>query len=210
MGAKKRFWKTALLTVGAIALAAGAYAGYQWYDIQRTWQSATPETRDAAIVLGAGVWNGKPSPALRERLDVALRLYRENRVRRDIFCTGGVGDDPRSEASVCAEYLTEHGVPAERILLEERSTSTLQNLANARAIMREQGFADALIITHGFHTKRALLMAADQSINAAPAPVTIRPINEKYLILREIAATAYYRLGGRERVDLFRWSVIDR
>jgi len=204
------FWRRALIALGALAFAGTAYVGYQYNDIQRTWQSASYQSRDAAIILGAGVWNGKPSPALRERLDVAVKLHRQQLIRRYIICTGGVGDDPRSEASVCAEYLTAQGVPAEQILLEERSTSTLENLVNAREIMVEQGLEDALVVTHGFHTKRALLMAEDLAINASPAPVTIRPINEKYLVLREVAAITYYRLGGRARVPLFRWSVIDR
>lgn len=210
MGIKRPFWKRALITLSAIAVAGTAYVSYQYYDIQRTWQSAPTKIGEAAVVLGAGVWDGKPSPALRERLDVALRLYRENLITGNIICTGGVGDDPRSEASVCAEYLTAHGVPAAFILLEERSTSTLENLVNAREIMQEKGLEDALIITHGFHTKRALVMAKDLSINAVAAPVTIRPINETYLVLREVAAITYYRLGGRERVGLFRWSVMDR
>jgi uncharacterized SAM-binding protein YcdF (DUF218 family) len=204
------FWRRALVALGALALAGTAYVSYQYNDIQRTWQSASYQPRDAAIILGAGVWNGKPSPALRERLDVAVKLHRQQLIHRYIICTGGVGDDPRSEASVCAEYLTAQGVPAEQILLEERSTSTLENLVNAREIMAEKGLADALVVTHGFHTKRALLMAQDLAIDASPAPVTIRPINEKYLVLREVAAITYYRLGGRTRVPLFRWSVIDR
>lgn len=210
MAANKKFWKRALLTLGLLAVAGTAYVGYQYADIQRTWQSATYQVRDTAIVLGAGVWNGKPSPALRERLDVALKLHRQNLIGSYIICTGGVGDDPRSEASVCAEYLTAHGVPGEQILLEERSTSTLENLVNAREIMADKGLKTALVVTHGFHSKRALLMAEDLGINASPAPVTIRPINEKYLVLREVAAITYYHLGGRERVGLFRWSVIDR
>ncbi|MDF2627814.1 MAG: hypothetical protein K0R39_1645 [Symbiobacteriaceae bacterium] len=210
MSIKRSFWKRGLAALGALALASTAYVGYQWYDIQRTWQSATFDTRDTAIILGAGVWDGKPSPALRERLDVAVKLYRQRLIRNYIICTGGVGDDPRSEASVCAEYLTGQGVPAEVILLEERSTSTLENLANAREIMREKNLTYAFVVTHGFHTKRALLMAEDLSIDAAAAPVTIRPINERYLVFREVAAITYYRLGGRARVALFRWSVIDR
>jgi uncharacterized SAM-binding protein YcdF (DUF218 family) len=202
----KRFFKRLFTFMLLTAVAAAAWSGYQWYDIQRTWQSAVPAARDAAIILGAGVWDGKPSPALRERLDVALELQKQKLVGTFI-CTGGVGLDPRSEASVCAAYLKAHGVPAGKILLEEKSTSTYENLVNAREIMRAKGFSSALVITHGFHLKRALLQAAYLEIDAIGAPVRIRPINERYLILREIAAITYFELGGRERVDLFRWSV---
>ncbi|HWI64645.1 MAG TPA: YdcF family protein [Symbiobacteriaceae bacterium] len=205
----KPFWKRTLLTLGALALAGVTWTAYQWYDIQRTWQTAQPSKRDAAIILGAGVWEGKPSPALRERLDVALELERQGLVRY-YLCTGGVGEDPRSEASVCAEYLKAHGVPPGKILLEEASTSTRENLANARPILEQHGLKTALVVTHGFHTKRALLQAADLGLDAAAAPVRIRPVNEKYLVFREVAAITYYELGGRARVGIFRWSVADR
>lgn len=205
----RTFWKRTFISLGALVSVAAAWTFYQWYDIQQAWRSANPVAGDAAIILGAGVWNGRPSPALRERLDVALELEKQNLVKT-FLCTGGVGEDPRSEASVCAEYLQAHGVPARKILREEKSASTWENLVNARTIMQEQNLSTALIVTHGFHMKRALTQAHDLGIEASGAPVRIRPINEKYLILREIASLTYYHLGGRTRVNLFRWSVIDR
>lgn len=204
-----RFWKRILLSLGAAALAGAVWTACQWYEIQQTWRSAVPVASDAAVILGAGVWNGRPSPALRERLDVALELWVGNLVKTFI-CTGGVGDDPRSEASVCAEYLQTHGVPPRQIVLEERSASTWENLANARSLLKERDLNTVLIITHGFHLKRALVQARDLGIEASGAPVRIRPINERYLTLREVAALTYYQLGGRERVNLFRWTVLDR
>lgn len=201
-----RLWKWTLLTLAASTLMAGGWTAYQYQDIQRTWRVAAPVRSDALIVLGAGVWNGGPSPALRERLDVALQVWNDGLVPT-IICTGGVGDDPRSEASVCAEYLQARGVPPEKVILEERSASTWENLTNVRPILQEQGLQKVLIATHGFHMKRALIQARDLGVDASGAPVRIRPINEPLLILREVAALTYYRLGGRDRVDLFRWSV---
>lgn len=205
----KRFWKRTLLGLVAVAVAGAAWTAYQWHDIQQTWRTATPVASDVAVVLGAGVWNGQPSPALRERLDVAVGLWNDNLVKTFV-CTGGVGDDPRSEASVCAEYLQKHGIPTGQIILEEASTSTWENLVNAKPILAERHFQKVLIVTSGFHLKRALVQAHDLGIEATGAPVRIKPINERYLILREIAALTYYELGGRGRVNLFRWTVMDR
>lgn len=191
------------------ALLGLCWVGYQWYDINRAWRSARPGPADAAIILGAAVWDGKPSPALRERLDVAVRVHQQQLVQRFI-CTGGAGLDPRPEAEVCAEYLQEKGVPAELILLDAQSLSTFENLSNAKALMGAEGLQSALIVTHGFHLKRALLQAEALSISASGAPVTIRPINETYLTLREVAAITYFYLGGRERSPLSGRVQLDR
>src|SRR5690349_17687381 len=85
----------------------------------------------AALVLGAAQWNGDPSPVLRARLDHALDLYRRGQVRQ-IILTGGVGPgDVLSEAAAGKQYLIEQRLPAEALLLDERSTTTWENLQNA-------------------------------------------------------------------------------
>jgi uncharacterized SAM-binding protein YcdF (DUF218 family) len=186
-----------------------SWTAYQWYDIFRIWRTATPTPADVAIVLGAAVWNGEPSPALRERLDIALELHQSGMVSHFI-CTGGIGDGPPSEASVCADYLRRHGVPASAIQLEERSVSTWQNLIYAHEIMEQEGFGSALIVTHGFHLKRALMQARAVGIVAGGAPVRIVPINLIYLTTREVAAITYFQLGGRERSPLTQQIRLDR
>ena len=88
-------------------------------------QSHIDETRkaDAAIVLGAAMWAGTPSPVLRARLDHALELYRSQTVTY-IIVTGGVGyGDNMSEAEGGANYLIEQGVDPANILLACRSGS---------------------------------------------------------------------------------------
>ena len=205
----KGWLKRILAALILLGLLGASWILYQVYDINRTWRSASAVPADAAIILGAAVWEGKPSPALRERLDVAVSVHQQRLVKRFI-CTGGVGLDPRSEASVCAEYLQAKGVSAEIILLDEQSLSTFENLTYARAMMQLEGLETALIVTHGFHLKRALMQAQDLGIPASGAPVTIRPINELYLTLREVAAITYFHLGGRERSALTGRVELDR
>lgn len=184
------------------------WTAYQWYDIFRIWRTATPAQAAVAIVLGAAVWNGEPSPALRERLDIALELHQSG-IATSFICTGGIGDGPPSDASVCADYLSRHGVPASAIHLEERSVSTWENLIYAHEIMEQEGFGSALIVTHGFHLKRALMQARAVGIPADGAPVRIVPINLVYLTMREVAAITYFQLGGRERSPLTRQIRLD-
>ncbi|WP_018752862.1 ElyC/SanA/YdcF family protein [Paenibacillus sanguinis] len=121
-------------------------------------QSAEPV--DVGIVLGASLWGDVPSPGLKERLDQSLRDYEAGRFELFVL-TGGL-DTPESnvtEAEGMANYLEQHGVPREKMLLENEATSTYENLKFSQEIMKEQGLSSALIITHTFHGNRALEIA---------------------------------------------------
>ena len=64
---------------------------------------------DAIVVLGASQWNGRPSPALKARLDHAYNLYADN-VGRYIVLTGGIAKgDTISESRVGKNYLIKNG-----------------------------------------------------------------------------------------------------
>lgn len=201
--------KRILLLFTVLLTLATGWAGYQWADIMRIWHRETPVQSDVAIVLGAAVWNGRPSPALRERLDVAFDLYQAGLVPA-IICTGGFGAEERSEAAVCAAYLQSRGVDPGALVIEDQSATTWQNLVNARALMRERQMESVVIVTHGFHLKRALLQARDLGMRATGAPVQIRPLNLTYLTLREIAGITYYLLGGRDPSGLGQSIRLDR
>ena len=88
-----------------------------------------------AIVLGAAVWpGGAPSPTLIRRAATAAALWHAGAVG-GIVATGGVGRHPPSEAELIRLLLAERGVPERAVLIEDRSHTTLENLANARALL---------------------------------------------------------------------------
>ncbi len=79
--------------------------------------SEKDETRpaDAAIVLGASVYDNSPSPVFCERINHAVDLYNDGYVET-IIMTGGVGEgNIRSEADIAREYAEQQGIPAESI-----------------------------------------------------------------------------------------------
>jgi uncharacterized SAM-binding protein YcdF (DUF218 family) len=173
------------------------WAGYQVASILYIWKTTVPVQAPAAVILGAAVWDGKPSPAFRERLDIAVELYQQRLTDRFV-CTGGTPGGEPPEATVCARYLMNHGVPARSIIQETASRSTWENLTNARALLQQDGTQQILLVTHGFHLKRALIQAADLGFEAHGAPVRIEPINLTYYVAREVAAIGFYQLGGRD------------
>jgi len=162
--------------------------------------SKKDETRraDAAIVLGASVYDNSPSPVFSERINHAVELYNDGYVDA-IIMTGGVGKgNIRSEADIAREYAEQKGVPAESILIEENSSITKENLENAKKVMSEHGMDTALIVSDPLHMKRAVLYARDLGMTAysSPTPTTrYRSWRTKLpFLMREEIFYAGYRL----------------
>ena len=158
---------------------------------------------DAAIVLGASVYDNSPSPVFSERINHAVDLYNAGYVDA-IIMTGGTGKgNIRSEADIAREYAEQEGVPPEAIFKEEDSTITEENLENARKVMSEHGMDTALIVSDPLHMKRAMLYAKDLGMDAysSPTPSTLyRSWKTKLpFLMREELYYSGYRL-----VRLFR------
>ncbi|MDX1689469.1 MAG: YdcF family protein [Acidimicrobiia bacterium] len=110
---------------------------------------------DAVVVLGAQVFSdGTPSPSLRRRVERAVAEMRARRITVLVGC-GGIGDGPRSEAETIRDLAVAAGVPPASVLLEDRSTSTLEHARNLRPIAAEHGWNRLLIVTDRFHLPRA-------------------------------------------------------
>lgn len=97
------------------------------------------------------------SPVLKYRLDKAVEYLNEN---PDTVCivSGGQGsNEPWSEAEGMARYLQEKGIDTARILTEDQSQTTGQNITNSKKLMKEG--ASVGIVTNNFHVFRALQIA---------------------------------------------------
>ncbi|MCI0396285.1 MAG: YdcF family protein [Chloroflexi bacterium] len=158
------------------------------------------ETRqaDAAIVLGAAAYGNRPSPVLRERINHAIELYRGGYVDTIIF-TGGRGRTSRwSEAEVAARYALAQGIPQEAILLETRSTNTVENLAYAQQVAAGYDLQTFLIVSTPFHMRRAMAIAEDLGLEAYTSPTrTMRWINwytRSRAFVREVGGYIIYLL----------------
>ncbi|MBQ3519266.1 MAG: YdcF family protein [Clostridia bacterium] len=130
---------------------------------------------DVAIVLGAAASDEGVSPVFRERINHGIWLYENEFVDYLIF-TGGMGEgNAKSDALIAKEYALSQGVPADVILIEEKSTITEENLENAKEIMDENGLRTAIIVSDPLHMKRAMLMAKDYGIDgySSPTPTTM-------------------------------------
>ena len=134
-----------------------------------------PDARaDAALVLGAAVWNGRPSPVFAERIHHAITLYQLGQVRSLVF-TGGVGNgDTAAEGAVAARYAIARGVPAEAVLVEAASRTTWDNLALAQPLLTANGLRSVVIVSDPHHLRRAGMIARRLGLEhvCSPTPST--------------------------------------
>lgn len=92
---------------------------------------------DYVIVLGAQVHADKPSVVLKYRLDEAILYLNENPETVCIVAGGQGKNEPYSEAYGMAQYLMQNGIDKERILLEDQSKTTEENLRFSRKFLPE-------------------------------------------------------------------------
>lgn len=118
------------------------------------------DSTDCVIVLGCQVLGETPTDMLCDRLDAALELLEEN---PEALCvvSGGQGNlEDISEAEAMRRYLNAHGIADERIITEDRSTTTDENIRFTAELLSEIGISDNItIVTNEFHQYRADIFA---------------------------------------------------
>lgn len=119
------------------------------------------ENLDCILVLGAQMKEHGPSRALRKRLDKAID-YAEKNKNVMIIVSGGKGADEHiSEAQGMYDYLTKHGIDGNRIMMEDKSTNTAENLKYSSKFIDIQNSRIG-IVTSNFHVFRATRIAKAQ------------------------------------------------
>lgn len=123
----------------------------------------------AGVVLGAAQYNGEPSPVLRQRLDLAARLFEERRVDLVVVTGGGRAGDLTTEAKASYDYLRRIGIPDGQIRLEVDGTSTYESVAAAARFLRREGTTRVVLVTDRYHARRSLLVAGELGLDAEVA-----------------------------------------
>ena len=114
---------------------------------------------DYVIIHGAGLLEGdRISKLLADRLDKAIEVYRKDPTPPILIPSGGKGSDEHiSEAEAMARYLIGKGIPAEKIIKEDRSENTYENLEFSKKIIEaRKGSKYTVLVTSNYHVYRAL------------------------------------------------------
>lgn len=152
------------------------------------WTGAVPFA-PVALVLGAGLHHGVPTPMLATRLDIAAQLYREGRVRA-LLLSGDNGRMGYDEPSVMRAYLIARGVPAEVLVLDYAGFDTWDSCVRARDVF---GVRRVTVITQSFHLPRAVTLCRTAGLDAfgvGDDSSTRWPSATYVYAAREFAATA--------------------
>ncbi|MEH7886938.1 ElyC/SanA/YdcF family protein [Bacillus sp. JJ1609] len=122
-----------------------------------------PQQNHAIVILGYALADdGTMKEPLIERLKAGLAIAKKY-PNSKIIVTGGVPKQGVTEADAMNKWLTEQGVAQERILLENKSTDTVENALFSTAILEKQGLKDVTIVTSASHIRRALTVFNETS-----------------------------------------------
>lgn len=125
--------------------------------IVKSLQTPVPNS-DYVIVLGAQVRKKTPSLTLNARINAAAEYLLQNPDTK-VICSGGQGPGEEiTEAYAIQQGLMERGISKDRILLEEHSTNTVENLTYSKALI-ENPSSSIVVITSNFHIYRASRIA---------------------------------------------------
>ena len=116
------------------------------------------------IIHGCGLAGGeRMTKLLSNRVDKAIEIYGKCRRKPVIIPSGGQGADEKlSEAQAMKNYLLEHGIPEDHIVIEDRSATTRENLLNSKKIIDAGGGRKkAALVSSNYHVYRCLRLARE-------------------------------------------------
>lgn len=151
--------------------------------------SAAHNTTDASytlVVLGSKIYGDTLSDTLTQRLETAL-VYLEEHPETLCVVAGGVTEDATAaEADLMSAWLIEHGIDESRILVENTSTDTSENMRNTAQLLEENGLdKTVIVVTDAYHQYRASLYAADNGMTTYALNAETNPLYVPVYWVRE-------------------------
>ena len=177
-----------------------------WWIAEPLKMSHQPEVADAIVVFAGGVGeSGKANGGHLERLKQAVDLYKAGYAPTLVFSSGYVFSF--KEAEVMRALAVDQGVPADRILLEEHSVDTHDNVVYVAGIVKAHQWRKILLVSSPYHMRRATRVwnKLAPQVTVGPTPPfssqfyehgTGASLEQVRGIVWEYAAIAYYWWHG--------------
>lgn len=169
------FLSTFIILQGAITI-----------NIHRTSDVKSIKNVNTMIILGAKVNEDGISKTLKRRLDKAIEYYNTNK-NINIIVSGGQGsDEVVTEALAMKNYLVKNGVSKDKIIMEDKATTTLENIIFSKKIITDKNLkGKVLIVTSDYHLFRGQFIASILGIDNEGL-CSISPLSSRiYYMIRE-------------------------
>ena len=170
------FLSTFIILQGAITI-----------NVHRTSDVKSIENVNTMIILGAKVNEDGISKTLKRRLDKAIEYYNTNKNINNIIVSGGQGsDEVVTEALAMKNYLVKNGVSKDKIIMEDKATTTLENIIFSKKIITDKNLkGKVLIVTSDYHLFRGQFIASILGIDNEGL-CSISPLSSRiYYMIRE-------------------------
>lgn len=154
--------------VNICILSGFSLAGFLCYQIYTNANDTSTFNEDIAIVLGSGIDGKEPTEMLKERLNKTIE-YAEKNPNAIIIVSGGQGPDEEiSEAEAMKRYLVKNNISKNRIIKEDKSRNTYENIKNSKEIIQNMNINNdsIVIISSKFHLYRAIKICETNDIKA--------------------------------------------
>lgn len=155
-------------------------------------RTTIPQNADYLIILGTRVDGLHSSPSLKSRINTAATYLKKNK-KTIAIASGGKGpNEAVSEASVIKKELVTQGIKAKRIIIEDHSSRTVENIQFSKKLIPSNQ-KTGIVVSNYFHLYRARSIAENQGLNlyALPAKTPILEV-PKWYIREYLAISKYY------------------
>lgn len=169
------------------------YVFYVYYFLKK----AKFEDADYLLVLGTRFMTTRVPPVMQERLDMTVSVFHRMHDRPTIIVSGGHSSQLAiSEAGMMREYLISQGIPDSKIILENKSLNTMQNLEYSAILLKKNWRANSspkvMIITSEFYIPRTLQYLRTLGITVGYLPARTLPVFRWPAMFREFTAIVWY------------------
>lgn len=141
---------------------------------------------DVIILLGGGVYDkvpdlsgiGAPTEEMIARLVAAVRL--QKRLNVPIIVSGGaVFKGRKAEAPIAKRFIVDLGVPANKVIIEDKSRDTIENAKYTNEICKKLGYRNPILVTSAYHMKRSVMSFEKTGMDVLPFPANFKTWKNK-------------------------------
>ncbi len=144
-----------------------------WLKVSRISHQSITEEGEVAIILGTRVFvNGQVNQCLVARLEKGIQLLQHKKVTALIMTGGRDRINQPTQAQIMASLARYHGVAANVIWTENKSSDTWENIAFAKKIIQNHHWKKILIVSEPYHLPRAVMIARYFNLTVVPVAVT--------------------------------------